>query len=589
MKRLLFPILLLMFAVGCTQEVEFPEPSSGENEGIIELQTRSLTGAVYNEATGVWMVPQKDPYTLANFQAAYETLSTGKSTQTLTRAQAGEFAAATRLEPTHYALKIYPRSEEEQWRVETMEDVQVAYIPFDYAQLTPEEVETLPQQVRTRSAANAFTEKSPYTVTYENYEVTDGGPTGPVTFQLPILYTVWPVEKPLPSDLEYVVDYEVFLPRASAKAQSAEALSALEREAVAAAAGIVIGPGLIPTDPMILHPPLSGNVKVYDNQLNKYVPLEIAVRCQFGSYIWETYSYSGIWGMDLPDLPAGLMYSGDLSVTVTFTYRDKSNRWKITTEGGTSPLSVGRSITFRRVPGEYSYETAQVILTSSARQENEIHRAATYFFDGQNDFPKYTRAMKIIANNVSGNGANGSFSPSSYDINIYNNGNSNSSVIGTTLHEIGHFIHYISNPSVFPNWQKIPERALLLEAFSSYSGWYLGEKYYQSLGWVKPYVGFDITGHQGRQTWWRLGSDYYSPLFVDLTDSYNQKTITSPSLPDDGLEGVPPSVVWNIVSTSTTWVQCKSKLQSYVGIYYTASAFNNWIGDFDYWVVNNSK
>ena len=146
------------------------------------MRTRSLDGAVYNEVVDAWMIPQPDPYTLENFQRAYDKLAAVKSTQKLTKAQAVEFSSAKRLEPTHYALKIYPRNEEEQWQVEMMEDVQVAYIPFCFARLTREEAEKLPQ-AQTKAvgtaAAKAFTfaEKSPYTVTYQNDSVTDGGPT----------------------------------------------------------------------------------------------------------------------------------------------------------------------------------------------------------------------------------------------------------------------------------------------------------------------------------------------------------------------------------------------------------------------------
>ncbi len=128
--------------------------------------TRSLDGAVYNEVVDAWMVPQADPYTLANFQAAYDKLAAGTSVQTLSKAQAAEFTPAKKLKPTHYALKIYPKTEEEQRRVEMMNDVQVAYIPFDWVQLTPEEAGKA-EQSKARSAANTFPEKSPYTITHD--------------------------------------------------------------------------------------------------------------------------------------------------------------------------------------------------------------------------------------------------------------------------------------------------------------------------------------------------------------------------------------------------------------------------------------
>ncbi len=216
MKKLKLLLLPLMLAAGCARNIEtvapFAEADASETKS--EILTRSIGGAIYNEIVDAWMIPQKDPYTLENFQKAYDNLATKKSSQTLSKSQATEFVAGKKLKPTHYALKIYPHTEEEQWRVEMMEDVQVTYIPFHYTQLTQKEVAKLHLSKTKSVAANSVIEKSPYTVTCEDYYTTDGGPTGPVTYQLPILYTVWPITKPIPDDLEYVVDYEIFLPYA---------------------------------------------------------------------------------------------------------------------------------------------------------------------------------------------------------------------------------------------------------------------------------------------------------------------------------------------------------------------------------------
>lgn len=592
MKKILFYLLPALILAGCAKQIDLAEPSeTGGGKTPSEVRTRSLAGAVYNEIADTWMIPQQDPYSLKNFQKAYDNIAAKRSLQPLTRAQEAEFAAVQELSPTHYALRIYPRSEEEQWLVETMEDVKVAYFPFDYSGLTQEEVEILPQQGVTRSTADAFTEKSPYTVTYENYETTDGGPTGPVTFQLPILYTVWPVEKPLPDDLEYVVDYEVFLPRSSDKIQSADALLVLEREAVSVALGIVIGDD--PTKPAQLTPPLRGIVNVFDTELWRSVPLEmLPVHCQLGTNILNgVCGSSGAFLIELPPSDFGTPYT--INTTLTFTYRDYYNRWKITTENSTAPYTVSQSATFQKTPYG-SYEETYITLYSSARQENEIQRAASYFYNKQNDFPKHypSGGLKIIADNKPDSKSNSrgifSYPPAGQGsgyIHIYNNGSFDSEVIGTTLHEIGHSFHYHNNPNHYRNTPKI-----FRESFGSYSGWYLGEKYYQSQGWIYSGGYLEIVS-QARQSWTKYltgSTSWYSPLFIDLSDGYNQRTALYHSRPNDDLEGVPASVVWNIVSTSTTWAQCRSKLQSYVGTYYTTTEFNNWIVDFDYWFANNS-
>ena len=299
MKKILLSLVPAMLAAGCARQIELAEPESmtDDRETVPELKTRSLEGAVYNEVVDAWMIPQADPYTLENFQNAYDKLAAGKAAQTLSRAQAAEFAAAKKLAPTHYALKIYPHNEEEQWRVEMMEDVQVSYIPFDYAQLTLQEVEKLPQaQTKTRSAADTFAEKSPYTVTYVYSDDSYGGPTGPVTYQLPILYTVWPVSKSLPDDLEYVIDYDVFLPyTVSGKSISEETLRVLWSEAVPDIPIISTQEltRLSTRAPAMYIWPLTGSVYSFDNTVGTDVPMaNLKVRFQNGSFISDTYTDS---------------------------------------------------------------------------------------------------------------------------------------------------------------------------------------------------------------------------------------------------------------------------------------------------------
>lgn len=271
-----------------------------------EIRTRSLEGAVYNEVTDTWMIPQPDPFTLENVQRAYDNLASGKSRQLLTRTEAAEFSELERLKPTHYALNIYPRNEEEQWRVEMMKDVQLKYMPFDYVRLTHEEAEKV---ARTKSAANTFAEKSPYTVTYNYANVTDGGPTGPVTYQLPVLYAVWPVDKPLPTDLEYVVDYEVFLPpqedaktRAGALVSqlSEEAMPILLGEAYALARG---GSAQTNASSAFGNSFIAwGEINTFDNVLGRKVPVDnLKITYDDGSYISSTYSApSGIFSIIVP-------------------------------------------------------------------------------------------------------------------------------------------------------------------------------------------------------------------------------------------------------------------------------------------------
>ncbi len=575
MKKTLFYLALAVLVAGCAQDIELTEPLIAEGDPQTEYQplTRSLEGAVYNDVVDAWMVPQADPYTLENFQRAYDNLALGKSTQKLSKAQAAEFTPAKKLAPTHYALKIYPKNEEEQWRVETMEDVQVAYIPFDWVQLSHDEVEKLPtSKTLTSSAANTFAEKSPYKVTYVNTHATDGGPTGPVTYQLPILYTVWPVDKPLPTDLEYVIDYEVFLPDAAAQMKGAEALSILEVEAVSAALGVVP----IRVMPTTRAPAaVSATLKIRDDILGKNVPLvNLVIQGRSGSNIKETTTDSnGTFSISMSNV--GIVSHAAMSLIPV--YKSGSGLWMITTDTNIAIPYQGPNI--NAVPDISILSGKEFILPKGTYQENVIHRAVNYFYNVQNVFPKHytSGGTKIIAHSgpsTANEGfASGSFGYPSYDIHIYNWEESHANVIGTTLHELGHLQHCRNSTN---HYLTVPET--FLEAFAAYSGWYLGQNYYASKGASLNLLGSDVV-NQARQHWTKGSLSFGSPLFVDLSDSYDQSTLFHNS-PKDQIQGVLPSDIWSILTTSTTWPQCRQKIVNLVG---TAPYFSMWIEDFDDW------
>lgn len=605
-KRLLYLATTLLLA-GCAQDFDLAEPPVTEpQQETSGTLTRSVDGAVYNEVTDAWMIPLADPFALENVQAAYDRIAEGQSTQPLTRAEADGFTPGEKLEPTHYALKIYPKSEEEQWRVETMEDVKVAYIPFSYSQLTHEEVARVEQSGKTRSAANTFTEKSPYTVTYDYTGATDGGPTGPVTYQLPILYAVWPADKPFPDDLEYVVDYPVFLPYPTVdESVGNEAVSTLGNDAVMTR--------FYPMPPIdfivLLRYDYTGYVTTYDSTLNAEVPMaNLRMRYQEGSYIVDFVTdSSGRFELrllvrplpkDLQDIIDRLpdsWYNPGHYLPLTCVYQDPSNRWRITSGNDdielTEPLGVYDHITFEQTykdaQGNRKYNT-HISLSEGDYRENAIHRAVNYFYNVQNIFPKHypSGGTRIIARNVSGRSY---YTPANKVINIYGHGRTDGDVIGSTLHELGHLFHDLSDPASF-----FDTNIFLYESFACYAGWYLTQTYYESLGWVLPYPSYDITTRNARQAWGKndaigSASGEYSPLFVDLTDSYNQRINSYyQHRPNDNIQGVPPSVVWNIISTSKTWTQCRAKLLSYAGAgtgkYYTTAQFNEWIEAFDAWV-----
>ncbi len=600
MKKFLLLFVPVMIITGCSREIDYPKPPTEADieETMPEVRTRSLEGAIYNEVTDAWMIPQKDPYALANFQKAYDDLASGKSTQILTKTQAAEFSVTKKLEPTHYALMIYPRTEEEQWRIETMNDVDVRYIPLDYVQLTQEEIEKLSRS-KTRSAADIFPEKSPYTVTYDNYESTDGGPTG--TFQLPILYAVWPVTKPLPEDMEYVMDYEVFLPSA-AKTHDMTPMRVLENEAISSALGITART-LPQTDatrasavPML---ELTGYLQVYDDILKRDIPLgNVDVLYRLGSNWMTAYASAGGSFTIQTDIPASeSTYMEWFNTNLTISYRDVSGRYRITSESSTVVYQISVNANFPVGRNNTLYGPLRITLPAGNRQANEIHRAADYYYNKQTDFsrPVPSGGLRIIADshsNMSPDGTsytNGMFSvPSSGNpwITIWNNGKRDGEVIGTSLHEIGHYFHFSLNNNRYRNTHNF-----LRESFAEYVGWYEGEAYYLSKGWIKPYSSYDITTCAA-QSWWKTDAgnlSWYSPLFVDLTDDYNQR-LWGTYYPNDELINLHPGAIWHIIENSTSWTQCRQLISQYASpqfTNYTLAQFEEYIKDFDYWFTHN--
>jgi hypothetical protein len=526
------------------------------------------------------MIPQNDPYTLENFQQAYDNLASGESNQILTRAQTEEFTEAERLEPTHYALRIYPKIEEEQRRIEMMDDVDYIYTPFNYSGLGAEEAARVPQ---TRAEVTSPFEVSPYTVTYYYTNSTDGGPTGPVTYQLPILYTVWPVDKPLPDDLEYKLDYEVFMPQYDVpQTRSSMSLQMLEAEAVSLALGVPVVE--LQSSTRVGSNDYVGRLVTYDETLGANAPLsQLYLKLQLGTFI--------SWGV-VTDLSGNFSIpftTGGQGLTVHLYYEHPSRFYRILLDDITTTVVTNLGRLYDVLPADPwgGNSTSDVVVPQDDRQATEIYRAANYFFNshGQNFFPRTipTGGLRIVANNFSKGTTLGAYTPSNRIINIYNSNQTDSRIVGTTLHEIGHCIQHNVHPTIF-NTRK---EELLIESFAPYVGWYLGEAYYKSLGWIKSSGALDITGN-ARQGWMKTTTSaqlgYYSPLFIDLTDDYNQKLSSTSIHPNDLISGVLSSSVWNIVSTSINYAQARQKIETLVG---SQPNFDEWIGNFDYWISKN--
>ncbi|MDR2936399.1 MAG: hypothetical protein LBU80_03550 [Rikenellaceae bacterium] len=535
------------------------------------VRIKSLEGAVYHESVGAWIVPQNDPYALANFRTAHNNLFAGDL------ARSGESPDTRSLTATHYALKIFPKNEDEEWQIELMEDVKVSYIPFNYVGLTEQEAQEL-ETART-SERPVFTEVSPYVVTDDDVVRTVEGPVEEsVSYVMPVLYAVWPVDKPLPGDMDYKIDYEVFLPVGEVQARGAmwneNTLRSLENEAIR----LALGHSAAPAPPMTrAEVVLSGQFGVWDPLRMIRVPVpRIKVKFQLGSNITETDAdEDGYFSITAGSIPA------DASWNIVF----QSPKWKITRESSTTPKNFFQGDVFQTA---FWSGTNTHIRPTVQSVDATIINSLNHFYYTNHNLTRWEvpGGIRIIADNDTNYSYNGLFSygsGNSCHITIYRNNIVNRNILaGTVFHELGHFVHFKERGGY--SGMKIADR-FLQESFASYVGWYLTEDYYAKLGYVKI-RGEDISG-QARQSWQKTTTgDWgcYSPLFVDLVDDFNQASnYGNPTYNHDEIKGLHYSVIMKIARESSNWTSCKGILREAL----TGSDLNTFLEPYDYWFHMN--
>lgn len=476
--------VLLASVLGCTNYEDYGLKES--TDGSEQSHLLVLDNVVYHTGTESYMIPQNDPYTLTNFQNAFEKLALGNSNQILTRSQTDEFLGSAKLEATHYALKIYPKNEDEQWKIELMEDVKISYIPLDYVQLLEKDEKQI-ATTRSLDKIPVFSEKSSFNVTYDDLETTEG-PIAPESYSMPILYVVWPCEKPLPDNLNYEIDYKVFIPsyninqtRNSSCLLSMDALQILENEAISIALGAIAGTNTRTNtrSSSIINP--SGEVSNFGTLLGSVPLANLKVQLRLGSNIWETFTQShGRFSMPYV-----------IPREATFYFVLQHPRWKITTENSTTPLAFPVLTGMLWTSSGMHYITASTHYQGPFSKQNslyEVHRAVNYYYHGVNELTRYYHKNGIrirVSPNSNGN-ILGQFTYSKKSdpfITIYNSYEyfdiSSPEPIGTTLHELGHFTMYgmINGYNGFNG-----VHTLLHESWVSYVGWYLGKRYYKANG-----------------------------------------------------------------------------------------------------------
>lgn len=223
----------------------------------------------------------------------------------------------------------------------------------------------------------------------------------------------------------------------------------------------------------------------------------------------------------------------------------------------------------------------------------EIHRAVNFYHYGEHDFIISTfvnNRISIVALAVDPGGWQGRFNywPTSVGrmpfIQVGNcNRNNHPRLIGTTLHELGHYCQFHLRGGTFSAYDGTWN--ILLESYASYAGWHMGEAYYLNQGWKKTSLNSDITG-QARQEWdyQNTTNNYYTPLFVDLVDDYNQG-VGYPSRCYDQIKM--PQFVVNLFGAYRTWNDFESALRKYTGSYFTENQINEFLFYERSWLQRN--
>ncbi len=574
------------FEDSCKQE----EPAAEEQE-VVQTPSLSLEDAVLHQGTETYMVPQKDPYTLANFQNAYDKLASGNSTQVLTRAQTDAFSGSEQLQATHYALRIFPRNEDEQWKIELMEDVTVSYIPFDHVQVPARDIENMLPV--TRSEIPVYPEETRYEVTYDDLETLEG-PVAPETYTMPVLYVVWPCGKPLPDDMDYEIDYGVFLPPYEEAATrnstvfDADMLQILENEAVSLALGVPAHSRVMTR--VDVPRVFTGLIYTIDRNITGNIPIaNLKIQLKLGTSINETYT-------DADGRYTFNSWLSRINPEASFVAVFQHEKWKITKDNTTSPYSAVWGDVYSFLIGP-SYRNLGIDPTWTEAKAVDCHRAVNYLFN-VSAFPEYnySAGIRIIASSTTNGDVYGSFNFSKTDkipayIIIYNKNLSNPNHrIGVTLHELGHALHMGLRGGMASNFIKV--EPLISESFACYVGWYLGQEYYFSLGYMKPYIDSDITG-QSQQTWKRTDkSDVYSPLFVDLVDDYNQFKYNVKHN-NDPIKNFPHNMIFWMANECLDYRSVKASvkgyanlLQTWYGIYYTSNEIDDFFSSYYAWDLN---
>lgn len=411
-----------------------------------------------------------------------------------------------------YALKVRPRTYKEQKYIEQMKGIKVSYIPFGY------EPVYLPAGTDVRSLSLKYFPDDTREVLVKSGVIKADGKQGEDDLRkmsrvkIPALYIEWPIEMGLPDHMDYEIMYAI---------KSDPPLPELP-------APLSYNLVFQTYDPVLSTNVRLKNLKIRISKSGTLISEELTdangratITASQASYDWEPLTYS---------------------ITTIFS----SAKWTITRDTtSTTPIhnTLGTLSQYYDIldPVDTIYFTL-----SSTSTEFEIHRAIDYYRNDPHELSSTILSSEnsviIAAYTSSSQTYNGlerwtkpMNDPYRAVIAIFNNGISLPELMGTIFHEIGHARKDYAQDTSFCNTY---EQKLIHDSYASFIGYHLSRKYYTTKGlYLAPFY-YETFNQQCRQ-WWPLSSeDIYSPLFIDLSDDFNQN-VYRPFYVIDTISGVP--------------------------------------------------
>ncbi len=472
-----FWYLNIIICIGITQtscSKGFQTSSLTDGYSLCRQDTKSA------EIDDYWV---EDPFMLSNVQWVYDSICYERSTSS-----SGFFERGKQLSATHRILRISPHDAEEQRRLEFDTRLKVDYLPFKKRRSTNQD-----ELLVAGSVPNRYEIEGEFASCIKQPEISVHSAPNDI-------YVVWPKDIVVPDTLNYVILYEAYLP---------EQIGLKERR--------------MSEDEILLFNKVTGNssrryyygqygsISFYDEFLASTVTTyKLNLRIQLGSAIQDIQAVNGTF-----QLP------GWYPIDATIGYYLQQEKFTVCSGDitGLSPhvTVLGTIAELWDTSSPYSFHS----FTISPDNPTRIYRAGDYFFKRVMEQAPYFPVLSHIniysmpMPNSSSGVFNGNAVP---NISMYTNGYESNDFIGSVMHELGHSVqHAITNNNIGD------VNDLLCESFASFMGWYYGELYYTSKGYVKPNPWSHINW-QHRQSWTGATPRFYSPIFVDLKDSFNQNS-----------------------------------------------------------------